>query len=119
MRGSFDGMTKTKILVRQNVRHSQRFRSDTDQRGNEPGSGCIGLMYLHMQFYCIVARKDHTTFVVFFLNISKGIDAVSKKSVGLYIYIVTTNHRSAKHGSSCAIFLYWSEVSYTFFCSQF
>jgi hypothetical protein len=45
MRGGFDGMTKTEILVRQNVRHSQHFRSHTDQRGDEPVAGCIGLMY--------------------------------------------------------------------------
>ena len=45
MRGGFGGMTKTEILVRQNVRRSHHSRSDRDQRGNEPSSGCIGSIY--------------------------------------------------------------------------
>jgi hypothetical protein len=45
MGGGFDGMTKTEMLVRQNIRSSQHSRSVRNQRGNEQGSGCIGSVY--------------------------------------------------------------------------
>jgi len=45
MRGGFVWMTKTEMLVRQDVWPTQHSLSERDQRGNEPDSGCIGSMY--------------------------------------------------------------------------